>query len=173
MLRFIQRAGQLAGSVAGFFATVTIIVLFLLLIMQVLFRYVLQVSAPWVEELARIAYISMVLFGSSLCISHNEHIKVDFFIDRLSPRSRAVSRIIICLVMGYFLYGVFRGSLRMIALQRNIYLPGIRFLKISHAYSIMPVSIVLMWISLLGEIAANSIQFLEGPLQMTLEDGSE
>lgn len=160
-MKVIQRIGKTAGAVGGAIAAASLISLFVLLILQIVFRFVLNVSASWIEEAARICYITMVLFGSSWCIANNEHITVDFLVKKLPPRLFRLAKIIFCLLIAYFLYGVFRGGLRMIEIQGEVYVPGIPFLRIRDMYLIIPTSIALMWLGLLGEIARN-VSFLFG-----------
>ena len=47
-------------------------------IWQVLFRYVLKISVPWTEELARILFIMTMFLGIAIAIREDEHIIVDF-----------------------------------------------------------------------------------------------
>lgn len=61
---------------------------FLLALMQILFRYVLKISAPWTEEAARYLMIWMALLASGLAFRNGEHFNIDFLTNRLTLRHR-------------------------------------------------------------------------------------
>ena len=56
---------------------------------QVLFRFVINLSLDWTEELTRFSFIFLVYISASLCISRNRHVRVEI-IDMLLPRSMLV-----------------------------------------------------------------------------------
>jgi C4-dicarboxylate transporter DctQ subunit len=61
---------------------------FLLALAQILFRYVLKISAPWTEEAARYLMIWMALLASGLAFRNGEHFNIDFLLSRLTLRHR-------------------------------------------------------------------------------------
>ena len=63
---------------------------FLLALLQILFRYVLKVSAPWTEEAARYLMIWMALLASGLAFRNGDHFNIDFLTNRLTPRYRTI-----------------------------------------------------------------------------------
>ena len=69
-----------------------VILLFMLIccLLQVLFRFVLHISAPFTEEFARMGYIWMVFLSLPLLESKNEQMKVTFFFDKIPLVARAV-----------------------------------------------------------------------------------
>lgn len=46
--------------------------------LQVFFRFVLKLPAPWTEELSRLAFVYMAFFGAVLGAKYNMHLSVDF-----------------------------------------------------------------------------------------------
>lgn len=59
------------------------IIMVVIVILQVLFRYVMKVSVPWTEELARVLYAGVIFFGIVLVEGENLNIRTTFFIDKL------------------------------------------------------------------------------------------
>jgi TRAP-type C4-dicarboxylate transport system permease small subunit len=57
----------------------------LLAFWQVLCRYIILISVPYAEELARLAIVWCIYLGAALGVRHNEHINVTALIDA-SPR---------------------------------------------------------------------------------------
>ncbi|MCM3566944.1 TRAP transporter small permease [Neobacillus mesonae] len=56
-----------------------LIVMTILAITQVITRYVLEVSVPWVEELIRYLMVFTIFIGSSIAIYQKAHLSVEIF----------------------------------------------------------------------------------------------
>lgn len=70
---------------AGIFA-----VLFLSLVAQVLLRFVFSAPAAWTEELATIAYVWVIFWGTAFSVPLAAHVAVDFIVPRFAPPVRRV-----------------------------------------------------------------------------------
>lgn len=53
------------------------------IIWQVITRYFLKISAPYAEELARLAIVWCIFFGAAIGIRYDDHAKMDVLIKRL------------------------------------------------------------------------------------------
>jgi TRAP-type C4-dicarboxylate transport system permease small subunit len=62
--------------------------LFILVIAQILFRYVIQISAPWTEEAARYLMIWTALLAAGIAFQKGQHFNIDFLTSRLRSRTR-------------------------------------------------------------------------------------
>jgi TRAP-type C4-dicarboxylate transport system permease small subunit len=62
--------------------------LFVLVMAQILFRYVFKISAPWTEEAARYLMIWMALLAAGLAFQKGGHFNIDFVTSRLRPKTR-------------------------------------------------------------------------------------
>lgn len=62
----------------------------LLSFVQVVARYVLLISTPWTEELARLFFVWAVFLGAAIGIKRNLHTRVDFLFVRLPSRAAAL-----------------------------------------------------------------------------------
>lgn len=78
----------------------------LLVLVQVLFRYVLKLPVAEAEEFARFSLIWAVMLGSTIAVRQKSHIAVEFFVDMFPP---AVQRIIRSIA--YFAYLAFMAIL--------------------------------------------------------------
>jgi TRAP-type C4-dicarboxylate transport system permease large subunit/TRAP-type C4-dicarboxylate transport system permease small subunit len=61
----------------------TLLAACLLAVVQVFFRYVLNNSLPWPEEVARLGFVWVVFLGMALAIHRDAHLRIDL-VDRLS-----------------------------------------------------------------------------------------
>jgi len=71
---------------AGIFA-----VLFLALVVQVVRRFVFGAPAAWTEELAAIAFVWVIFWGTAFTVPLSAHVAVDFLVPRFAPSVRRVS----------------------------------------------------------------------------------
>lgn len=106
----LSRIGKFAETLAGWLlAAIAVIVA-----LQVLFRYVLHVIAPWTEEMARYVSIWMVYTGTVVATVRKDHIKVTVLINRFPPRVRMGAEILAVVVGLFVSVIVFVGSIRLI-----------------------------------------------------------
>jgi TRAP-type C4-dicarboxylate transport system permease small subunit len=77
----LARCADLIG--AGIFA-----VLFLSLVVQVVRRFVFGTPAAWTEELAAIAFVWVIFWGTAFTVPLHAHVAVDFVVPHFGPRAR-------------------------------------------------------------------------------------
>ena len=77
----LARWADLIG--AGVFA-----VLFLSLVVQVVRRFVFGTPAAWTEELAAIAFVWVIFWGTAFTVPLPTHVAVDFVVPRFAPSAR-------------------------------------------------------------------------------------
>jgi TRAP-type C4-dicarboxylate transport system permease small subunit len=96
-------------------ASASFIIMCISVILQVVFRYVLQLIAPWTEELARFACIWSVFFGAAVCFEERAHITIEFVVKKVS---RNVTRQLLLLfnifVTSTFVLIAFYGSILLV-----------------------------------------------------------
>jgi TRAP-type C4-dicarboxylate transport system permease small subunit len=79
----LARCADLIG--AGIFA-----VLFLSLVVQVVRRFVFGTPAAWTEELATIAFVWVIFWGTAFTVPLQTHVAVDFVVSNFAPSVRRV-----------------------------------------------------------------------------------
>ena len=77
----LARLADLTG--AALFAA-----MFLALVFQVIFRFVLGKPAAWTEELATIAYLWVIFWGCAFSVPLAAHVAVDMVVPHFAPRAR-------------------------------------------------------------------------------------
>lgn len=101
---------------------------------QVLFRYVLQISVPWTEELARILFILTMFLGIAIAIREREHIVVDFLFKRLSKKSQAAGLIVYNTAILIFLCFLARGTIAMTKMTWGSYMIALDWVRTGYLY---------------------------------------
>jgi TRAP-type C4-dicarboxylate transport system permease small subunit len=96
----IERLSRWVG--AAIFA-----VLFLSLVVQVVRRFVFSAPAAWTEELAAIAFIWVIFWGTAFTVPLHSHVAVDFVVPRFAPRARrALYALGLATLAGCFLWAL-------------------------------------------------------------------
>lgn len=73
--------------------------MFILIILQVFFRYVLKHPFPWAEELARYCMIWATYIGVSACTKTNDHVGVDGFVMMLPKAIRQGIQVLVVIIV--------------------------------------------------------------------------
>lgn len=79
--------------------------MFIAFILQIIFRYVLNLSIGWTNEISVVLWIWIVLFGSAFVVREVEEIRFDFFWAGASNNARRVMQAI-CAVALVVLFGM-------------------------------------------------------------------
>lgn len=81
------------NRVIGGLAGLSLAVMTVLVLLQILFRYCLEIPFPESQELAIIAMVYVTMLGSVLAVRNKTHVAVNFLVDRFPPRIAGVLRI--------------------------------------------------------------------------------
>ena len=77
-------------------------VIVVILLSQVLFRYVLGSPLVGSEDAAKLATIWMVFLGAGVAVRDRLHIQIDYFIEKLPPRvQRAIDAVMAATVLAF------------------------------------------------------------------------
>jgi len=128
---------------------------------QVIFRYVLRISVPWTEELARMLFIMTMFLGIAIAIRENEHIVVDFLFKKMSKQMQAVGQIFYNLVIFFLLCFLARGTFAMTKMTWGSYMIAIEWVRTGYLYLVELFAILLMMLYVILKIIENIKQFQE------------
>lgn len=150
---YLDRAAQWAIG-AG------ILGVFIMLVLQVLVRYVLPFPLPWVEEAAVYLSAYVALIGASVCLRAGYHLQVELLREMLGPRAQLVLLILQqLLVIGFALF-IVRYGYAFVELGRGQTSPSTYFL-VSHARMAMPIGGALLAIQAVAVIGRAIIEYGE------------
>jgi TRAP-type C4-dicarboxylate transport system permease small subunit len=85
-IKLVQRIESVTTKIC----TYLLVVMSVIVVVQVFSRYLFNYSFVWAEELVRYLMIWMVMIGSALVQSKNDHIRIDFFPRLAGPRGRRI-----------------------------------------------------------------------------------
>ena len=120
--------------------------LFLLTIVQVFFRYVLNNPLPWPEEVACYFFIWITYIGLAKNIREEEYFRIDLFLLVLSPRSKIKITIAFYFLILFFLVMTGVGSIGLLRANRHIL--SANYISVNVVYASLPFMSVFMIIHL-------------------------
>jgi TRAP-type C4-dicarboxylate transport system permease small subunit len=126
-----------------------LLVVFLVVLSQVLMRYLFAWPNPWSEELSRFCFIWLSMLGAALAVERKSHFGFDQAVKRLSPTRRLwVRRFATAVVVAVALLLIGSGValLRLTLGQHSAALD----VPMSWVYAAVPVSGLLMLIHILS-----------------------
>ena len=120
-MKTLRRVSDTVNKVVSYVGISIFVVLIIACVMQVFFRFVLNSSLSWTEELARYCFIWMHMLGASLLIEGSGHATVTAVLDLLKGGVRKAVDVIIELIV--FFDGVimlYAGALLAYSSRANL-----------------------------------------------------
>lgn len=103
----ISRVNTLIGKAASFL----ILVLIVVLMYEVLSRYLFDAPTKWSNEISQYLLAGVVMLGSAYCLASREHVRVDVLYRNFSPRTRwAIEILTFLIVMAFVTAIVWKGG---------------------------------------------------------------
>ena len=113
-------------------------------ILQVFFRYVLDMPLQWTEELARLMCVLTTYFGSIVVILAREHIRVDLVDGLMSGRPRQLLNLFVDLLIAWFLVSVAYGCWLLMNATWTTYTATMDWFRMGYIYAAVGVSMAVM-----------------------------
>ena len=149
---------KLSGWVDRFATWISIIacmVLFVTVGMQIFFRYALQSSIIWADELPRFLFVWIVWFGGSCALKRNDLARLTSIEDRVSPAAKKYMEILSIVLSGLFFVVFLLLSVRHISTLSQQFSPVMR-IPMRFVYLAIPLGLSLMLIHLVAKIISLS-----------------
>ncbi len=120
------------------------------LLLQIIFRYVLNSPLTWSEELARYLYVWVTFMGAGYCVYKHMHIEMTMFFDMLPPAVQKVLQVLVNLFSAACYAYIIPAGIRFAISQNRI--PSVSLpIKMSLLWAAIPLGCSLLVISLLIE----------------------
>jgi TRAP-type C4-dicarboxylate transport system permease small subunit len=133
------------------------LVMFLMLVMiitafaQVIFRFVIQMSLDWSEELARYAFLWCMFISAGMAVKHRRHIKVEFIMEMLPKKVRLGFEIISDLIWMAFCLLLVKDGIGLLEFVKTQVSPSME-VPFKYIYTSLPVGAALMFLRLLQQM---------------------
>jgi len=118
-------------------------VMCIILLLQVLFRYVFRISAVWTEEIALITFLYTIFLGASLVFVKSRHIGFDALVALFPKKFNSIVWIFSNIAVMVFLVVMIVSGYKLVVAGRTDVSPMLR-IPMSWLYAVIPVSGITM-----------------------------
>jgi TRAP-type C4-dicarboxylate transport system permease small subunit len=125
-----------------FLTGICLAVLVIATFLQVVFRFLLEIPAPWTEEVTRISFAYMVFLGAALGAKHNRHLNVDIL--GAVPASLRKWVVAVGCVFSMLFIAVFAYYGWMHTVNSSIQITPTLEIPLSYLYVVMPFSGIII-----------------------------
>lgn len=129
---------------------VLLLAMFIVIIMEVIFRYAFKSAPFWTEELARYIMFYMVLIGSSAAIRQKKHPALEFVIQNFNRRFRKCWDLLIDILIFFILIVILRQGYKMAVYEIIARTPALR-ISFFWVYLALPIGAVLMMVQIIAK----------------------
>ena len=137
-------------------------VMCIILLLQVLFRYVFRISAVWTEEIALITFLYTIFLGASLVFVKSRHIGFDALVALFPKKFNALVWIFSNIAVMVFLVVMIFSGYKLVVAGRTDVSPMLR-IPMSWLYAVIPISGITMLLHSLSTFFRQfKGQFIEG-----------
>ncbi len=133
-----------ANSLVELIVVLLMLFLSILMVSAVFFRYVLNSSIYWSDEVSKILLVSIAFLGSTVAYKHSAHIGIDVFVEKLPNFGERLLNIVIKLTFLGFWFLILIESLKMMPLflmQKTATLE----IPYGYVFSVLPIT-ASVWI---------------------------
>ena len=139
----MQRASDIVHQVTKTVLVIFLSVMTLVVFLQVIFRYVLNLPLFWTEEFARYCLVWASLLGAAVAMKRGQHLAVTFFMERFPPGLHRVLSVVARLSVIVILTVIVLGGIQLVLVTRAQISPALR-VSMSIPYLAVPVGTAIM-----------------------------
>jgi TRAP-type C4-dicarboxylate transport system permease small subunit len=148
-----KAAGWLRRRAENFLAAL-LAVMFAAFLLQIVFRYLLNLPVGWTSELSIVTWVWGVLWGAAFVVKEREEVRFDLLHGAMSPRARRRAGV----VTGIAIVALYAISLpatvdyvRFMKVERTAYLK-IRFDHLFSIYVLFLVAVIVRYVWILSRL---------------------
>ncbi len=148
---FVQKLIRIDNTIAkgeGWTLVFFVAVMTVVVLLQVIYRYLLMQPLYWSEELARYLFVWISILGAAMSVHRRGHFGMDFFFRKLPLRWRRRSASFISLLMGIVVIVLLVQGIVLVQKTADQQSPAME-ISMGWAYASLPVGATLMAIHLL------------------------
>jgi TRAP-type C4-dicarboxylate transport system permease small subunit len=110
-MKALDAIKNVLNKILEILGTVTLGIMTVLVVYQVITRYVFNAPSPFSEALSQYLFVWMIMFGSAYVYGSREHLTIDLLKDKFSPKLNMIVEVIanICLFAFILLVCVYGG----------------------------------------------------------------
>jgi TRAP-type transport system small permease protein len=123
---------------------VILLFMFVIVILSMAFRVVIQIPASWTEELAQYTLIFLVFIGSAALMADDGHIRITILVDRMGKGPRLILNVVGSLLMLPFIVMFTIGAYKNMLMNWGVELPTVDWMTMGYMYLVLFISGLVM-----------------------------
>ena len=139
----MQRASDIVHQVTKTALIIILSVMALVVFLQVIFRYALNLPLFWTEEFARYCLVWSSLLGAAVAMKRGQHLAVTICMERFPPGLRRVLSVVARLSVIIILTVIVLGGIQLVFVTRAQISPALR-VSMAIPYLAVPVGAAIM-----------------------------
>jgi TRAP-type C4-dicarboxylate transport system permease small subunit len=155
----MERMSAVINRCAEVAVCVIISAMAVVVLIEVIFRYVLLLPLFWTEEFARYCLVWSSLLAAGIALKRGEHIAVAFVAERLPKRIRMAAALGGDIFVATMLVIILWGGIYLVTLTRHQLSPAMR-LSMSLPYMAIPTGSAIMLLHVLASIYRRSREMI-------------
>ena len=134
----------------------------LLVVVQIIFRYVLKSPLGWTNQMCQFLYVWIVMLGLPVLFHTKSVTAFDYLSSKMGEKAQTILHIIICLLSLFFAvcFIIFRWQFMM--KKGGMMIPAFRVIPYYTVYASMPVSGVLLIVEMLLQLVESVKDLVKG-----------
>ena len=156
-VRKMTQFDRLLAKGEGWVLITLVVVMTVVVLLQVIYRYLLTQPLYWSEELARYLFVWISLFGAALSVQRRGHFGMDFFFRMLPDKGRRFLIFVIFLLMGVVIFVLVIQGIVLVQKTAAQQSPAME-ISMGWAYASLPVGALLMAVHLLVMVLKEAIE---------------
>lgn len=114
------------NNIEEIITTLFLVIMCIFVFLQLLYRYLLSNPLLYAEEIARYAYIWATFIGLSLSTKTKEHIRIDFFVEKMPLKIKRLVNILMSFVTLALLVFLSYWGMRLVDFNKVMLSPALR-----------------------------------------------
>ena len=144
----LTKCDRLLARGEGWVLATMVVIMTVVVLLQVIYRYLLAQPLHWSEEVARYLFVWISVLGAALSVQKRGHFGMDFFFKMLPDQGRRFLIFIIYLLMGVVILVLLVQGIVLVQKTAAQQSPAME-ISMGWAYACLPVGAALMAIHLL------------------------
>ncbi len=130
--------------------------LFIIMLVQVFARVILNLPTTWTVELGRVLFMFVVFFGSSVLFIGNSHMQIEFSNEKLSEGFQKNLRFIRTILILVFFAAFLKGCIDKMIENWCVCIPTLEWMRMGYVYLLLSISAVIT----IGILCVESIEMM-------------
>jgi len=148
MRKAVDKIMNVISLLLGIFLSIAV----LLVVLQIICRYVLRSPLGWTNQLCQFLFVWIVLLGLPVLFHTKSVAAFDFLSSKMSPKAQTILHVFISLLSMFFAVCFIIFSWQFIQRKGGMIIPAFKVIPYYTVYASMPVSGVLIFIEMLLQL---------------------